>query len=97
MPRTVPFHTLNPIFAWTGEKSRPCSANSRAHHARMNRPRLSSCGLGSITFAPRTSVSLKSMKSHPSFLELQEGQTVFERCRAFNDHTESTRLTDLEN
>ena len=33
MPRTVPFRTLNPMFAWTGWKSIPCSANSRTPRA----------------------------------------------------------------
>jgi hypothetical protein len=63
MPRSVLFQRLNPIFAWTGTKLRPCLENSLAHQARMNRRAHPRAGLGSITHAPTMPVSVK----HNSF------------------------------
>src|ERR1041385_9020859 len=64
MPRVVPLRVLKPILACTGTKFRPCSVNSFEHQARINRPRSSRRGSASITLAPTTFVSLKSI-SYP--------------------------------
>src|SRR5215470_16254252 len=62
MPRTVPLFRLSPMLAWTGTKHIPLSLSSRAHQARMNLPRSSWCGVGSINVAPITQVSVKRMQ-----------------------------------
>src|ERR1043165_1021286 len=64
MPRVVPLRVLKPILACTGTKFTPCSVNSFEHQARINRPRSSRRGSASITLAPTTLVSLKSI-SYP--------------------------------
>src|SRR5215218_5457771 len=59
MPRTVPLRRLKERFAWTSLVESPCSANSSAHQARAKKPRSSSRRSRSITYAPRSSVSVK--------------------------------------
>src|SRR3989338_790422 len=68
MPRSVFARRLNEVLHWTNLARMPRPASSRSQYVRVNRPRSSSAGSGSISQAPARPVSRNRMPSdHADF------------------------------
>src|ERR1044072_2875833 len=66
MPRSVPRLKLYDMLAWVIVFSSPCAASSFWQKARAKKPRSSLRGSSSITYAPRSGVSVNFMAASSS-------------------------------